>query len=76
MQCNSLRRIKCTEKIEKSPLGISWILGLKFEFQSDYNPTLNPTKKSAQNSFIEASNSKKYKDQGIAWLEYLEALSG
>lgn len=32
--------------------------------------------KSAQNSFIEASNSKKYKDQGIAWLEYLEALSG
>ena len=32
--------------------------------------------KSAQNSFIEASNSKKYKDQGIAWLEYLEALNG
>ena len=30
----------------------------------------------AKNSFIEASNSKEYKDQGIAWLEYLEALSG
>ena len=32
--------------------------------------------KNAQNSFIEASNSKKYKDQGAAWLEYLEALNG
>ena len=30
----------------------------------------------AKNSFIEASNSKEYKDQGIAWLEYLEALNG
>ena len=30
----------------------------------------------AESSFIEASNSKKYADQGNAWLEYLEALKG
>ena len=30
----------------------------------------------AKNSFIQASNSEDYKDQGIAWLEYLEALKG
>ena len=30
----------------------------------------------AESSFIEASNSKKYADQGTAWLEYLEALKG
>ena len=30
----------------------------------------------AKNSFIQASNSEEYKDQGIAWLEYLEALKG
>ena len=30
----------------------------------------------AKNSFISASKSEKYKDSGIAWLEYLEALNG
>ncbi len=30
----------------------------------------------AEVSFVEASNSKKYADQGKAWLEYLEALKG
>jgi len=32
--------------------------------------------KNAENSFIKASNSKKYSDQGKAWLEYLNALKG
>ena len=32
--------------------------------------------KNAENSFIKASNSKKYSDQGMAWLEYLNALKG
>ncbi len=32
--------------------------------------------KKAENSFIQASKSKKYADQGRAWLEYLEALKG
>ena len=32
--------------------------------------------KNSEESFIEASNSKKYADQGKAWLEYLEALKG
>ena len=32
--------------------------------------------KNSEDSFIEASNSKKYADQGKAWLEYLEALKG
>ena len=32
--------------------------------------------KDSEDSFIEASNSKKYADQGKAWLEYLEALKG
>ena len=32
--------------------------------------------KNAENSFIKASKSKKYADQGRAWLEYLEALKG
>lgn len=30
----------------------------------------------AKNSFISASKSEKYKDSGIAWLDYLEALNG
>jgi hypothetical protein len=32
--------------------------------------------KNSEDSFIEASNSKKYADQGKAWLEYIEALKG
>ena len=32
--------------------------------------------KNSEDSFIEALNSKKYADQGKAWLEYLEALKG
>ena len=32
--------------------------------------------KNSEDSFVEASNSKKYADQGKAWLEYLEALKG
>ncbi len=32
--------------------------------------------KNSETYFIEASNSKKYADQGKAWLEYLEALKG
>ena len=32
--------------------------------------------KKAENSFIQASKSEKYADQGRAWLEYLEALKG
>ena len=32
--------------------------------------------KKAEDSFIEASQSKKYSDQGKAWLEYLNALRG
>ena len=32
--------------------------------------------KKAEDSFIEASQSKKYADQGKAWLEYLNALRG
>jgi tetratricopeptide (TPR) repeat protein len=30
----------------------------------------------AKNSFVKASISKKYKDSGAAWIEYLEALTG
>jgi len=30
----------------------------------------------AKNSFVKASTSKKYKDSGAAWIEYLEALTG
>ena len=30
----------------------------------------------AEKSFLNASQSKKYKDSGKAWLEYLEALKG
>ena len=32
--------------------------------------------KKAEDSFIDASKSKKYADQGEAWLEYLKALNG
>ncbi|MAD48037.1 MAG: hypothetical protein CMQ53_01645 [Gammaproteobacteria bacterium] len=32
--------------------------------------------KNSEDSFIEASNSEKYSDQGEAWLEYLQALKG
>ena len=32
--------------------------------------------KKAEASFIDASKSKKYADQGKAWLEYLNALNG
>ena len=30
----------------------------------------------AQESFTNASNSEKYADSGVAWLEYLQALKG
>ena len=30
----------------------------------------------AKNAFIDASNSEKFKDSGIAWLEYVKALEG
>ena len=42
------------------------MIGIAF-FEKKFN-------KKAKNSFINASKSKEYKDQGKAWLEYLNAL--